>query len=159
MMNNSFQSIFTKEIVEHKTEVKSPQMEEIQVNIWSVVMMFPEWCFPAQAGHITAICRWVLHQSTSRLLAVNIWAFIVHVDRSLCYMSFSICTMTDFHEQCVCIKFCFKLCKTAVKAYKMMKSGIPPDQKRPGRSRTSSQCWSSFMTRRESSTMSLFLLV
>jgi len=32
--------------------------------------------------------------------------------------------MTDVKKQPICIKFCFKLCKTAVETYKMLKEAF-----------------------------------
>ena len=64
--------------------------------------------------------------------------------------------MADFHEQCTCIKFCFKLGKTATEYYEMLKTtfGEPKlnpvngkvrghlDWRRQGKwEATSSQCW------------------
>jgi hypothetical protein len=32
--------------------------------------------------------------------------------------------MADFHEKCACIKFCFKLRKTATECYEMLKTAF-----------------------------------
>ena len=41
-----------------------------------------------------------------------------------CNVLSAIIEMADFREQCACIKFCFKLGKTATECYEMLKTGF-----------------------------------
>ena len=41
-----------------------------------------------------------------------------------CNVLSAIIEMTDFHEQRACIKFCFKLGKTATECYEMLKTAF-----------------------------------
>ena len=91
-----------------------------------------------------------------------------------CNILSAIIEMADFHEQCTCIKFCFKLGKTATECYEMLKTafGEPKlnpvngkfrghlDWRRHGKwEATSRQYWFLSLIRRELFTKNLFFLV
>ena len=54
--------------------------------------------------------------------------------------------MADFHEQCACIKFCFKLGKTATECYEMLKTVFGEKAMGHFQTNTQSSQWKSLGT-------------
>ena len=84
------------------------------VYVYGVVNKFPDWIFRAHTE-----CSYHTSQLSVRIVCDTTLAF-----SKRCNVLFAIIEMADFREQCTCIKFCFKLGRTATECYEMLKTAF-----------------------------------